>query len=150
MGRYGGMKISSISDVDLLTIVKYFRGRYTVSDRKLGSGRFGDVFLATEISTSKQVACKVVDMDLATRQHSDSQSGAATGTTLESGVLFAKEESRRFLREIRILAKLSHVSNMGRLIQALLMLSSQMSLTLRKRSAPKAQCMYSYLNLRTS
>jgi len=33
----------------------------------LGKGQFGTVFLATEASTKKQLACKIIDLDLAVR-----------------------------------------------------------------------------------
>ncbi|GAB7346519.1 hypothetical protein MBLNU457_5204t1 [Dothideomycetes sp. NU457] len=35
---------------------------YRVSERKLGFGAYGSVFAATEVSTKRQVACKIIDL----------------------------------------------------------------------------------------
>ena len=90
---------------------QYFSNRYSVSDRILGAGRYGNVYLATELATMKQIACKIVDLDLAMRNLSDSYRDSSLAVLRwKSGLESAKEERKRVLREIRILSKLSHVS----------------------------------------
>jgi serine/threonine protein kinase len=89
---------------------QYFQDRYTVTDRKLGSGKYGNVYLGKEVATKKQVACKIINLELAMQQLSDFQSFSTTGKRWEAGLYCAQEEKRRVMREIKILVKLSHVS----------------------------------------
>jgi hypothetical protein len=56
------------------------------------------------------VACKIVDLELAMQQISPSQSPSIAGKSWETGIERAREEKKRLMREINILAKISHVS----------------------------------------
>ena len=147
MGRSEGMWPLYYSRRSLLTVVKYFGDQYTVSERKLGNGRFGDVFLAHEVETTKQVACKIVDLNLASQQLADSHSSVPSDTTWEAGLRLAREEKRKILREIGILAKLSHVGRFSILFEYPLMRDSLMWLISRKHSVPTMRCRYSHSNL---
>ncbi len=88
---------------------QHFKDRFDVSDRVLGQGSYGAVYLANEVATSRQIACKIVDIDIAADQ-----------LTHESGsdifVEGSNERLRRLargkelvMREVRILSRLSHV-----------------------------------------
>ena len=78
-----------------------------MTNRVLGKGHYGAVYLAKEITTSRQMACKIVELEIgASRIMKSSQD-------LEmSGLQNIKQETgkERIMREIKILAKLSHVS----------------------------------------
>jgi len=75
----------------------------------LGNGNYGEVYLATEVATTKQVVCKIVDLNKAMQKLSEHP--YAIGEAWEAGLRRASEEKKRVLREIRILARLSHVSH---------------------------------------
>lgn len=90
---------------------EYFRDRYNVSDRILGSGKFGSVYLAFEQSTKKQVACKVVDLESAISSVSKNRPDpSAPGLRWKSDLVSAKKQRKKVLLEIEILSKLTHVS----------------------------------------
>lgn len=76
----------------------------------LGSGNYGKVYLAAEAESTKQVACKIVDLRSAMEQLQDSASLVDQVSRFENGKTVDLDEKKRVLREIRILAKLSHVS----------------------------------------
>ena len=78
-----------------------------MTDRVLGKGHYGAVYLAKEMTTSRQMACKVVNLEIGiSRIMESSQEPSLFGT--QSG----KQETgkEKIMREIQILAKLSHVS----------------------------------------
>ena len=85
---------------------QYFRDRYIVSDRMLGSGQYGAVFLATEKATFKQTACKIIDF----RSSADQRLHIA-GTPPDDTVAreLSADEKATIRREISILSQLSHV-----------------------------------------
>ncbi|KFZ14433.1 hypothetical protein V501_03251 [Pseudogymnoascus sp. VKM F-4519 (FW-2642)] len=75
-----------------------FAKRYSISDRLLGSGICGKVYLATEVATRRQLACKVVSLRAATVVLEDGQ--AREGTM--------RLESQRLKREVEILMRVNH------------------------------------------
>ena len=69
------------------------------------------MYLAKELATNKQIACKVVDLDIAIRSVSESRPDRCeSGALWKSGVESAKRHRKKVLLEIEILSKLSHVS----------------------------------------
>ncbi|KAG0648580.1 Serine threonine-kinase Chk2 [Hyphodiscus hymeniophilus] len=89
--------------------LEHFVDRYVVSDRILGSGQFGNVYLAKKLPTNKQIACKIIELDNAMQSVAESRPGrSGTGALRRSGVGSAKQHRKRVLQEIDILSKLSH------------------------------------------
>jgi serine/threonine protein kinase len=82
-----------------------------VSERTLGEGQYGGVFLATELDTRKQLACKIIDLERAMKNLGDRSVITSARERWESRIQYTSEQKRRVLREIKILAKLSHVSH---------------------------------------
>ncbi|KAI6716316.1 hypothetical protein PZA11_002612 [Diplocarpon coronariae] len=83
--------------------LEFFQDQYSISNRMLGSGQYGKVFLAKEVVSSKQVACKIVDFEEAMQnQGAMSQTSLATS----SGNYMITRDN--IMREIRILSDLSH------------------------------------------
>ena len=78
--------------------LQYFRDRYEIEDRMLGKGQYGTVFLSKEVSTKKQLACKVIDLDLAI-QNLTSQSGTAIPHGRWEEKQFAKAQKKRGTKE---------------------------------------------------
>ncbi|KAG4440423.1 hypothetical protein IFR05_004067 [Cadophora sp. M221] len=85
--------------------MEYFQDLYTVSNRKLGSGQYGAVFLATEVATSKQTACKIVNFGDAVDRGSQISESPQNGTTHQE---LPQKEKAKLKREILILSKLNH------------------------------------------
>ncbi|KAK0099852.1 Meiosis-specific serine/threonine-protein kinase mek1 [Cadophora gregata f. sp. sojae] len=85
--------------------LEYFRDRYIVSNRMLGSGQYGAVFLATEKATFKQTACKVIDF----RSSADQRLQIANKSLDETDTReLSANEKATVKREISILSQLSH------------------------------------------
>ncbi|KAF7907570.1 uncharacterized protein EAF01_005156 [Botrytis porri] len=83
--------------------IKYFKDRYTISSHVLGSGIAGKVFLANNVGSSKQLACKVIEVRPPRRANPSSH-----GST-ESGQQYDTDLARKsHLREVEILSKLNH------------------------------------------
>ena len=72
-------------------------------DRVLGSGVYGSVYLSKEVATSRQVACKVVDLPSAIKKLATSENSWSEGAKQ------AKNMRKKVLQEIGILSKISHV-----------------------------------------
>jgi hypothetical protein len=107
--------------------LQHFETEYNVSDRKLGSGACGEVFMAIGQSRRTQLACKIVDLrklKSSPRMQIGRSERAAAAEDVDSQVQMAKikswakrkqNESRLvqqlkvYYREARILASLSHV-----------------------------------------
>lgn len=87
---------------------QYFEDVFTISNRMLGQGQFGTVYLAKEVEFSTQVACKIIDLKRSARQQTEENSVNGDGRQRQKRVLTStvKRESRK---EIEILAALSHV-----------------------------------------
>jgi hypothetical protein len=85
--------------------------RYEVTDRILGQGHYGNVYLAHETTAhTKQVACKIINLDRAMHRLQEPELPVIIGTKWESRQHCAQEAKKKILREIRILATLSHAS----------------------------------------
>lgn len=68
------------------------------------------MYLAKELSTKKQVACKVVDIESVMRSVSENcPHNSGTGMLWKSRVDSARKRKKKVLLEIEILSKLSHV-----------------------------------------
>ncbi|KAF7957606.1 hypothetical protein EAE96_003180 [Botrytis aclada] len=85
------------------TEIKYFKDRYTISSHVLGSGIAGEVFLANNFSSSKQVACKVIKISPPRRAHPGSH--GSTGLSQQYDTDSARKSH---LLEVDILSKLNH------------------------------------------
>ncbi|RDW89508.1 hypothetical protein BP6252_01540 [Coleophoma cylindrospora] len=83
---------------------KYFASSYKISERSIGSGCTGTVYLAKDLSTSKQLACKIINRSLALEAFLPSAVSAAD----PEGVPGASVRSSKVMREIEILSQLSH------------------------------------------
>lgn len=81
------------------TEAKLFRDRYIITDRVLGIGSQGTVYLAFDVQRRKQVVCKILDLDLF-QNH-------------KQGLGAAQQLLQRHLRETDILAKVRHVSSLN-------------------------------------
>ncbi|KFY25824.1 hypothetical protein V493_04424 [Pseudogymnoascus sp. VKM F-4281 (FW-2241)] len=78
-----------------------FAKRYSITDRLLGSGIYGKVYLATEIATRRQLACKVVDLRVvAPASESRSARISRERTT--------RLERARLMREVDIFSMVNH------------------------------------------
>ncbi|KUJ19885.1 Pkinase-domain-containing protein, partial [Mollisia scopiformis] len=85
----------------------HFDHRYSVSNRILGKGQYGAVYMATEVETSRQLACKIVDIQQAL-DGLEEHSSLAVGKAWHDRVERAGEGLSKVMREIKILSKLSH------------------------------------------
>jgi serine/threonine protein kinase len=80
----------------------------------LGSGVYGSVYLANDVLTQKQVACKIVDLRRKAMKP-DGQDTLLDGAHRMEVQAFAEQENgvtevrKKLIREIEILSKLSHV-----------------------------------------
>jgi serine/threonine protein kinase len=93
-----------------LIYMQQFDDQYTVSDRVLGKGQYGAVFLADEVATFKQVACKIVDLQLAAKEITENVQLEGNGSNWAESILRIREGKNLVMREINILSQLSHVS----------------------------------------
>lgn len=95
-------------NVAFIDLFQHFADRYAVSDRILGSGQFGNVYLSKDLSSNRQIACKIIDLDSAIRSVAeDRPNRSESGRPAHSAVYHRK----KVLLEIEILSKLSHVSS---------------------------------------
>jgi len=83
--------------------MQYFEDQYAITHRLLGSGQFGQVYLAHKPSGA-QLACKIVDLRRCGEVIRDSSE------TLQDRVHRVREEKLRIFNELKILSELSHVS----------------------------------------
>jgi len=91
------------------------QGFYQISERKLGFGAFGSVFAAVDISTKRQVACKIIDLcSIANKVkeeiHGLRQNESDNAAYLDDYRRRMKTHTQRASQEYLLLAKLSHVS----------------------------------------
>jgi hypothetical protein len=67
------------------------------------------VYLTKEVATSRQIACKIVDLDEAAHKRTEGSGSDAAGEGWNERVRRPTHGKELVLREIRILSKLSHV-----------------------------------------
>jgi serine/threonine protein kinase len=80
-----------------------------VSDRILGQGTYGAVYLGQEVAGKKQMACKIVNLNASGEKHMECRSYLKAGDMWHDQLRRAAEGRKIALREIKILSKLSHV-----------------------------------------
>lgn len=85
-----------------LILSQSFAKRYSITNRLLGSGICGKVYLATEVATKRQLACKVVNLRAVAAVLEDDHSNASREQTM-------RIEGQRLIREIEILTRVNHV-----------------------------------------
>jgi len=88
---------------------QHFKDRFDVSDRVLGQGSYGAVYLANEVATSRQVACKIVDIDLAADQLTNESGSDVLVEGWNERLRRLARGKELVMREVRILSRLSHV-----------------------------------------
>ncbi|MCJ1478604.1 hypothetical protein MMC13_007285 [Lambiella insularis] len=97
--------------------MRRFRRRFSVSNRRLGSGIHGEVFMAVNSAIGRQVACKIVSLQSIRDKEKEKwramriARGLRTSTFRQSYITFtqkADEAIARQVREIEILKKISH------------------------------------------
>jgi len=91
-------------------------GFYQISEKKLGFGAYGSVFAATDITTKRQVACKIIDLcSIANRVkeeiHGQRQNESDSTAYLADYRRRMKTYTLRTSQEYLLLAELSHVSH---------------------------------------
>ncbi|TQS35838.1 hypothetical protein Golomagni_03730 [Golovinomyces magnicellulatus] len=119
IGRIGHERIGHLlSDGDLIEIrphwhfifnQQFFKNEFSVSERLLGKGHFGAVFLAQDLVTSRQLACKIVDLSEAAYEITETIQSDPLGQRWINKFHKDRDGKRLVMREIRILSKLSHV-----------------------------------------
>ena len=108
-----------------------FRHDYVITDRLLGAGAFGKVFMAIEQHTRKQIACKLIDLRrLAPRSTSffgrpeqpepaDKVDTRVQQKKIKKWIFQKKREIgvekklKQYFREVEILASINHVSRIS-------------------------------------
>ncbi|RKF53518.1 Meiosis-specific serine/threonine-protein kinase mek1 [Erysiphe neolycopersici] len=99
---------SMILDKKKLEELKVCEDRYSVSDRVLAKGHYGAVFLAKEKSTSRQLACKIVELDKAADEITKTIQPNLINQRWMNNFDRDRDGKKLVLREINILSKLSH------------------------------------------
>lgn len=121
--------------------IQHFEKQYNISNRKLGSGACGEVFMAIEQSRRVQLACKIVDLRklrLPPQTRTGRLESPAAAEDVDSRVQMTKikswaetKQKERCLeqqlkachREASILTSLDHVSKCYGLISSAVMLT---------------------------
>ncbi|TGO31008.1 hypothetical protein BPAE_0002g01010 [Botrytis paeoniae] len=102
--RFHQPRSRMISDKPLPDIgIEYFKYRYTISNHVLGSGIAGKVFLAKNVGSSKQVACKVIKISRSRRVQPSSHDSTELSQQHDTDLA-----RKSHLREVDILSKLNH------------------------------------------
>ncbi len=91
--------------------LKSFNNLYIVTDRKLGAGGTGQVFMAIDVWNRCQVACKIVNLikPIGKQAEEQQQPGSALKTELQI----------KLWREVDLLKHISHVRSTGLLVVGL-------------------------------
>lgn len=88
-----------------------------MSDRILGQGSYGAVYLALDLSqdlaSKKQVACKIINLTASGEKHMEQRPDLKAGDMWHNQLRRANEGRNIALREIKILSKLSHVRRLS-------------------------------------
>lgn len=105
-------------------VLQLFMNLFKVTDRKLGSGAYGEVRMAVDTYHKRQMACKMVKLGKSPYQRS--------GRVSFSGSLW---------REVDLLKDISHVGQNISLSTLAYQMSSQTLYTLSVSSSPRIICM---------
>jgi serine/threonine protein kinase len=76
----------------------------------LGKGQYGEVYLGKELLTTRQTACKIVNVDAAVQELTKYDAYEESSQTWEDSYIRVLDGKKKIMREIRILSKLDHVS----------------------------------------
>ena len=93
--------------------LQVFSNVYHVTDRKLGAGASGDVFMAIDLWRQRQVACKIGALRSHLPDSQDTSSQSSVGTMRKNPFRKAAEDGLRatnLWREVKLLKTLDHVS----------------------------------------
>jgi serine/threonine protein kinase len=88
---------------------QHIKDRFDVSDRVLGQGSYGAVYLANEVATSRQIACKIIDIDQAADQLTNEFGSDVVLEGWNERLRRLTRGKELVMREVRILSRLSHV-----------------------------------------
>ncbi|KAH6684114.1 kinase-like domain-containing protein [Halenospora varia] len=91
-----------------LNDLEYFQHKFYITDRVLGKGHYGAVYLAQDPATRKQSACKVVNLGLAAQKLTKHRTYPEEVMDWSLQLRRAREGRQIALREIHILARLDH------------------------------------------
>ena len=111
------------SDETTTNVLQSFQNLFKVMPRKLGSGAYGEVWMAVDILRQRQMACKVVRLNKSPQKRSGRLSF-----------------SEAFWREVDLLKDISHVRRCFPLLALAHQISRQTSCTLSVVSSPKKSC----------
>ncbi|KHJ31908.1 putative camk protein kinase [Erysiphe necator] len=100
--------LSMSLDMKKLEELKFCKDRFLVSDRVLGKGHYGAVFLAKDNLTSRQLVCKVVELNKAAEEITKTIQPDLVGQRWINNIHRDGDGKKLVLREINILSKLSH------------------------------------------
>ena len=81
--------------------LKSFKHHFKITNRKLGVGGTGEVFMAIDVWNRCQVACKVVNLIKSTAKQLEEQQ--------QHNIALGKEWHLKLWREVELLKHLSHV-----------------------------------------
>ena len=94
------------------------RHLYRVTDRKLGAGAYGHVYLAVCLAQQKQLACKIVNLRKLRFKEEKEERERTEGTERLRGIVprrsIVDQRVNRTFREVEILKDLDHVSILDR------------------------------------
>ncbi|MCJ1383417.1 hypothetical protein MMC17_006531 [Xylographa soralifera] len=98
--------------------IEHFKEKYNLTNRKLGEGRYGKVYMAVNRQLGRQLACKIVDLRAVRRGESKKwqsfrtlRSGSSQKVWPTTYVKLKMDEAvARHLREVEILKHLDHAN----------------------------------------
>lgn len=98
--------------VDQTNRLQSFNTLYSVSNRELGSGSNGQVFMAIDNWRRRQVACKIVALKKPARERSEGQETSLNASShRRNREAKGAEFAAKLRREVDLLKDISHVSN---------------------------------------
>ncbi|MCJ1388318.1 Meiosis-specific serine/threonine-protein kinase mek1 [Xylographa bjoerkii] len=104
-------------DETQLTEIEHFKEKYDLTNRKLGEGRYGKVYMAVNRQLGRQLACKVVDLRAVRRDEAKKwrnprtlRSGSSQTLPAAHTKLKMDDAVARHLREVEILKHLDHAN----------------------------------------
>ncbi|KAL1979521.1 hypothetical protein VTN96DRAFT_5678 [Rasamsonia emersonii] len=97
--------------------MKAFESQYTITDRKLGAGAYGQVHMAVDVNSGQQLACKIVDIRALTRRtvidFPRSPLSELPSPPPRNPCKSVKKKCMPYDREVEILKRLSHPNIIG-------------------------------------